>query len=230
MRLFVALAVASTLFGVRTANAVDAEAQERFISGWGTVFDPVGGSVVKLTDGTLFLFAPRTYVDNYPHGKVNAPRVIQQVDGDFTAEVDVVHIDQAMPNSVLASLKTPTPYHAASLLIRQDDANFVRFERIDMCLDGRHVTRCDLQVWEGGDRTTFISKDVEDRPTRLQLTRQGNQFLAAYRQNNGQTWIRYKPQIIDDMPDRVELGVSMTSNTDPQCKVAFQGLELKKPE
>ena len=227
MRSPVALAVTISLACAAAASA--AEDVQRASPGWGTVVDPVGGSVVKLTDETLVLFAPRAYVDNYPHGKVNAPRVSQQIEGDFTIEVDVVHVDRAMPNSVLPTLKTPTPYHAASLLIRRDDANFVRFERIDMCLDGRHVTRCDLQIWEHGNRTVLISTDVGDKRTRLQIARRGNLILAAHSQNDGETWTRCPQQVFHDMPNPVEVGVSLTSNTDPQCKVAFQGFVVTKP-
>ena len=47
--------------------------------------------------------------------------------GDFTAEVKVTHVDQAMPNSVLKSLGGfSTAYHAATLLVWTNQKNLIR--------------------------------------------------------------------------------------------------------
>ena len=98
------------------------------IEGWGKFVDPAFDSKVELDKDVLVMTAPDAYVDNFH--KTTAPRVMQDVSSDFAAEVTVLHVDPSKPNTVLKSLGDfPTACHSGTLLIRQDDRNFVRLRR-----------------------------------------------------------------------------------------------------
>lgn len=76
----------------------------RKIEGWGVVEDPTVQSKIDFDKKTLTLAPATRYVDNFPKGMVNAPRVVQEVSGDFTVQVKVIHVDDAKLDSVLKSL------------------------------------------------------------------------------------------------------------------------------
>ena len=201
------------------------------IKGWGKIDDPTGQSEVKLEGKTLIMKAPTRYIDNYTPGKVNAPRVEQEIEGDFVAEVNVIDVEKAQPNSVLKSLGSfPTSFHAGSMLIWMDTVNFVRFDRSSMNQGGRQINACELQVYANYDRIHLKSFRIEDKPTRLRLKRVGQTLFASFSQDDGKTWKEFPETSIKHLPSRIDVGVSMTSNTDPGCTVKFQGLEVKRLE
>jgi regulation of enolase protein 1 (concanavalin A-like superfamily) len=207
--------------------APPSSASIRFISGWGASEDPAGGASLALQGTTLVITAPDAYVDNYPPGKVNAPRVLQEVVGDFTAEVKVTHLDPSKPNSVLASLGSfPTAYHAGILLVRLNDKNFIRFEKGSKNTNGLHATTCELQVWENGQRLLYAPEDIEDVAVSLRLERRGELLLSSFSKDEGKTWKRLPEHKLDKLKGAVKVGVSVTNNTEPGCTVKFQDLKV----
>ncbi len=201
------------------------------IEGWGKSEDPAGGTKIELQGTTLVMTSPAAYVDNFPRGAVNAPRVLQDVSGDFTAEVKVTHVDPAMPNSVLKSLGGfSTAYHAGTLLVRSNDKNFIRFERVSMNTKGVLSTTCDLQVHESGKLTAHVSEKIGDTATRLRLERRGDLLLSSFSQDDGKTWKELPQHKLSKLKGPVTAGVSLTNNTDPGCTVKFQDLKVVKVE
>ncbi len=211
--------------------ASQAAASTRFIQGWGASEDSAGESTVGLQGTTLVITTPDAYVDNFPPGKVNAPRVLQEVVGDFTAEVKVTHLDPSQPNSVLASLGSfPTAYHAGVLLVRANDKNFIRFEKGSKNTMGVHATTCELQVWENGKRTLYVPEDIEDVVIHLRLERLGDLLLSSFSKDDGKTWKELPQHKLDKLKGTVKVGVSLTNNTDPGCTVKFQDLKVSNAQ
>lgn len=199
------------------------------IKGWGKHEDPAGGTKIELQDSTLIMTSPAAYIDNYPRGAVNAPRVFQEVSGDFTADVKVTHVDPALPGSVLKSLGGySTAYHAGTLLVRRNDKNFIRFERVSMNTKGVLSTTCDLQVYEKGKLTSHVSETIKDVATHLRLQVSGNLVLGSFSQDDGKTWKELPQHKLRTLLGTVTVGVSLTNNTDPGCTVKFQDLKVAK--
>lgn len=207
--------------------ASQAAASIRFIPGWGVSEDPAGESTLELQGTTLVITTPDAYVDNYPPGKVNAPRVLQEVVGDFTAEVKVTHLDPSKPDSVLKSLGSfPTAYHAGTLLVRMNDKNFIRFEKGSKDTKGVHATTCELQVWENGKRTRYVPEDIEDVAVSLRLERRGDLLLSSFSKDEGKTWKELPQHKLEKLTGTINVGVSVTNNTEPGCTVKFQDLKV----
>ncbi len=201
------------------------------IKGWGKKEDPAGGTTIELQDTTLVMTTPDIYVDNYPPGKVNAPRVMQEVSGDFVVEVRVTHLDPSQTDSVLKSLGSfPTAYHAGALLVRTNEKNFIRFEKGSKNTKGKRATTCELQVWENGKRMFYAPEDIEDVVVSLRLERQGDLLLSSFSKDDGKNWKELPKYKLDKLKDTVSVGVSLTSNTDPGCTVKFQDLKVVKGE
>lgn len=198
------------------------------IKGWGESEDPAGGTKIELQGTTLVMTSPAVYIDNFPKGAVNAPRVLQEVSGDFTADVKIMHVDPALPNSVLKSLGGfPTAYHAGALFLLANEKNLVRFERVSKNTDGILSTTCELQVWESGKLTAHSSEKIEDTVIQLRIERRGDLLLCRFSQDNGMSW-KELPQHKHKLKDTVKVGVSVTNNTDPGCTVKFEDLKVVK--
>src|SRR5262249_23997151 len=85
LRLFVCLTCVSL---VARAGQSDAR-KPRVIEGWGSVVDPDGDCTVKGEQGKLTMTVPNKLHNLNPAIASNAPRVLQEVAGDFTAFVKV---------------------------------------------------------------------------------------------------------------------------------------------
>ncbi len=198
----------------------------KVIEGWGDFEDPTGATKIEVRDGVLSITTPAILTDNYPPGAVNAPRVTQEVSGDFTADVKVLHLDEAKPNSVFKSIGDFPAYHAATLLIRLDDKNCVRFERVSMHRDTTLSTLCVLQMWENTASTMYESVPVDDTVTNLRVERIGAVLRSSYSQDNGKTWTRMGDCKLKALAGKVSVGLSMTNNTDPGSVVRFRDFQI----
>lgn len=201
-----------------------ADEKPRMIEGWGKFVDPAFDSKVELDKDVLVMTAPDTYVDNF--NKTTAPRVVQDVSGDFAAEVTVLHVDPSKPNSVHKSLGDfPVACHSGTLLIRQDDRNFVRFEHMNDCRQAPS-SKCYLHVYQDGKRVYHNVFSIKDVPTRMVVERHGNVLSASFTQENGKTWVEFAEANVEFLPKNVEVGVSMTSNTETGCTVKFRDFKI----
>ena len=104
---------------------------------WGEVVDPDDDCDLKLEDWALVGDVPGTLHDlNIDIGKVNAPRVVRDVDGDFVVTVKVQ--GSFRPGEVRTGPKS-VPYNGGGLLVWWNPNNYIRLERASMYRNGRVV-------------------------------------------------------------------------------------------
>lgn len=198
------------------------------VPGWGLVVDPVGDCTFRLADGKFTITIPGTYHDLWPvKGEVNAPLVLEDVEGDFAVQVKVLSVEKAERGSAIPGLRSAAAFHAATLVIWQDAKNFVRFDRTDMNNAGRAITSCYLHVFNDGQRVAEISAVVPDKPTHLRLARRGDRLRADYSQDDGQSWRSVAQQSVN-LPSRVKVGISGLNNTHTRNTAQFEGLTITK--
>src|SRR5271165_2279807 len=151
------------------------EKKDRVIAGWGTVVDPDNDCKVSADKGKLTLIIPKvwhdlTYTDDY--NKVNAPRVLKKVKGDFRLEVKVNEF--ALPeNNAPAGGKFS--FRSTGLLIWQNDKNFIRMERAGV--PGASF------IWVEGfqDGKSHFQNQVQvmGKTTKIQVERKGNNLVFS---------------------------------------------------
>ncbi len=134
--------------------------------GW-TWVDPIGDSSYSLTanPGHLRLYTPDGGHDLYLN--LNAPRMVQQVAGDFVARTKV-------------TIDPQYTYQGAGLLIWQDSSNYIRIERNAAGIQFAYRiggTYFDLNPDPYTSQTTVY----------LQFARTGNTFVASF-SNDGTDW------------------------------------------
>src|SRR5262249_54041652 len=103
----------------RIGASYDGETKPRKIMGWGTVVDPDGDCNVKGEGSKLTITVPGTLHDLFPRQadpkkRNNAPRVVQEIKGDFMVTVKVSA--DWKPGDRLRGAIT-APYHGAGLLL-----------------------------------------------------------------------------------------------------------------
>ncbi len=193
-----------------------------YVAGWGTFVDPVGDCKYESNAKELVITVPGgAYHDLWPtKGKVNAPMVVQDVEGDFSFEVQVNDVTPAVSGSQLSEFAAKVAFHAGSIVVWQDDKNFVRFDRTEMTKDNQVIKSCYFHVFENGQRMAEESQLVEDRRTQLRLTRKANEFTASYSQDSGVSWKQIGSKE-SPLPRKVKIGAAVLNNTNLPCRVSF---------
>ena len=121
------LAFSSSILTLILALGPSAEATEYgTINGWGKLIDPDADCVFLVNSDGISI-----QVSDSPHDlsaeldRVNAPRVLQPVKGDFSIEIEVG--GSFAPRD--ATIASRTAFNGAGILLWQDEKNYIRLER-----------------------------------------------------------------------------------------------------
>lgn len=195
------------------------------LPGWGQVYDPDGDCGFAPQEARLNITVPGTAHDlSAEMGQVNAPRVLQEVEGDFTAEVKVCGVIH--PNAI-PTVFGHTPYQAGGLLLYLDSRNYVRLERAALFRDGE--VHCFASFEQRGNGVPIFPTAAQPLPEGdvfLRLERQGNQVLAFVRVP-GQEEVGLMPLTIN-YPSKVQIGVAVVNAAALPLSVHFEQFTVKK--
>lgn len=181
------------------------------IRGWGKAIDPTGKCDVALVGGKLKMTLPAGVYDHWfgrPDAKArfNAPRVLREVTGDFTATVKVT-------SPLQGKARDDDGYAAAAGLIAlASDLHYLRLERNGFVpssqpgvnlswtppLYDRDAKR--VSTWRSGKQGMF-----KDEFTWLRMKRTGQKFYCAF-SHDGEKWTDL-PETETELPETIELGV-----------------------
>jgi len=103
--------------------------QQQTFDSWGTLVDPDAKCIVLENKGRLTITIPNvthdlTYDGDY--AKTNAPRLLRDVEDDFTMEVKVLAYSRPEPKTSSGGRYS---FVSAGLVIWVDDKSFIRLER-----------------------------------------------------------------------------------------------------
>jgi regulation of enolase protein 1 (concanavalin A-like superfamily) len=198
------------------------------IKAWGDVTDPDGDSKINEANGRVTIEVPGAYHDLWPgQGKTNAPRILQDVEGDFTVQVKLTGQIRPQAGTVIPGLASSVPFQAASLLIWQDDNNFVRLDRASMVKDNKTIFFCYYHAFKEGKRVVHLSQNLKDQATYLRLERRGGKIQAAFSQDEGKTWPSFRPEVID-LPMKLKVGVAGLNNTSKPLIAELEGFKISR--
>jgi regulation of enolase protein 1 (concanavalin A-like superfamily) len=175
------IALLGTVLLVGTATAQDAKSDSA--ADWGKFVDPDGDCKLKAVDGGLTITIPNT-LHNYTHTddgtKLNAPRILQDVKGDFHIQVKVEAFQLPQPNT---SVDGKHSFVSAGLLLWHDDNNFVRLDRA--AAGGNPFVW--VEVFRNGISAEHKLQQLADKDTYLRLTRAGDK-LTFESSADGKKW------------------------------------------
>jgi len=203
----------------------------RTISGWGQVIDPDGDCTITAGEGKIIVTVPGTTHDlssyHSIYKKRNAPRILREVDGDFTVEVKV---SGTFDPGQAATLPETDPFNGAGLLLWANDENFLRLERNVWTTphDGHSSYEPLFEYWKEDKDLTPDAPSAkpffEGQSTYLRLTRQGNQIRAAV-SNDGTHWIETNCTTVQ-FPQSIKVGVDAINTSKQPFTVEFADFRL----
>jgi regulation of enolase protein 1 (concanavalin A-like superfamily) len=198
------------------------------ILGWGEVTDPAGDCRVTEHNGKVTIVVPGTHHNLNPTPKYNnvlAPRILQEVAGDFTAQVKVHAFPR--PKARTSSTTQKISYVGAGLLVWQDDRNFIRvlragkgegdsvFVHSEAYRDGKYVPFSQALRYTG----------MEDKSTYVRLVRRGRIF-TTWRSFDGSQWEELQSHASDTLPTKLQVGVAALNSTIREFAPQFESLEI----
>ncbi len=191
---------------------------------WGEVVDPDGDCDLNLRGGELVFEVPGTLHDlNVDIGKNNAPRVVQEIDGDFTATVKVGGSFE--PGESRTGPKS-VPYNGGGLVIWHDEGNYIRLERASMYRNNRVVGFLAFESRERGTRTEVHNKGGLNprQDCWLRIERRG-ETISGSLSDDGKDWEDLQPMSVD-WPSRLKVGVDAVNSCGDPMTVKFQDYTL----
>jgi regulation of enolase protein 1 (concanavalin A-like superfamily) len=138
--------------------------------------------------------------------KQNAPRVLDDIKGDFRLAVKVGTFPTPKPGT---SSNNVSSLVGAGLLVWQDDQNYIRLERVAEGNSGSHVVL--LEAVMDGNEVNSERRDIDDSDTYLRVSREGNAFTFESGAV-GSNWSKLKTLDLK-FPEQVKAGVAAVNTT-----------------
>ncbi|HEY7326821.1 MAG TPA: DUF1349 domain-containing protein [Gemmataceae bacterium] len=192
---------------------------------WNPPVDPDRDCTFKTADGKLTITVPGKDHDlDLERSRFNAPRLLREVKGDFTAQVCIRGSFEPSTNSTAAGR---VPFLGAGLVIWVDEKTFFRLERAVMHRENDvHVIHCggcqDGKLQPTGGFFPLPSGEA----TYVRLERQDN-TLSAFASADGQNWTRVIAFGGLSLPETVKIGVDAISTSSRPFAPIFDQFQLK---
>jgi regulation of enolase protein 1 (concanavalin A-like superfamily) len=208
---------------VRAAGTPGPEPSGRKLAGWGLAIDPDRDCTFAVKGKTLGVTVPGTLHDLNPDsGKLNAPRVVRAVEGDFVATVKVT--GDFRPGGRSTNPRG-VPYNGAGMLVWSDGDNFIRLERGAILRGGRVLTYVAFEEREGGYRGAVHNEAFAAGTCYLRLERRGSRLRGAV-STDGTRWKWLQP--IDTVwPAKLKVGLAAINSSTEPFTMKFEEFNLE---
>ena len=192
---------------------------------WGDAVDPDGDCKFELEpreDKVRIIVPGKTHILSAEIGRVNAPRILRDIKGDFDVSVRVAGTSH--PGGKATTTVYP-PYHGAGLLIWQDQENYVRLE-----IAADHPARqgCALTSTSSTARTApwplQAASNNADGSNHLRLKRRGDEIFASF----GPDGVRWTSFLSSDRPAQrpPEVGVTAINSSTKPLTAEFERFDV----
>lgn len=182
------------------------------LGAWGASIDPDNDCKVQDKGSVLEIAIPNTHHDlNADNDKLNAPRVVREVTGDFTITTKVVG---AFKPSAKSTNPKAVPYVGAGILVWQDSDNYIFLGRAAIFRNGKISQFAAFEEREWGTRGALNNRGIDPGDVYLRLQRRGNRILG-YTSKDGKTWARLE-SMEPSYPSTLKVGLyAINGSTDP---------------
>ncbi|HEV3416198.1 MAG TPA: DUF1349 domain-containing protein [Pirellulales bacterium] len=187
------------------------------VKGFGDVIDPDGDCQIQ-EQIKVTITVPKTTHDlalNPEYTKQNAPRITQDVKGDFSLAIKVDAFPIPKPKT---SSNGRFSHVGAGLLIWQDDKNYIRMERSS---EGDTQSRfVMIECYQDGIKMYKKHDDIEDKNTYLRVTRSGDNFTFESGED-GQDWTKLTTEEVK-LAEQLKVGIAAVNTTTEEFSSTFQ--------
>jgi regulation of enolase protein 1 (concanavalin A-like superfamily) len=157
---------------------------------WGTAIDPDNDCKIDDKGEALEIDIPNTHHDlNADNNKLNAPRVVREVSGDFSI---TVRVSGGFKPSAKSTNPKAVPYIGAGIVVWQDSDNYIFLGRAAINRSNRVSEFAAFEEREWGTRGALNNRGIEPGGVFLRVERRGNRILG-YTSKDGKKWARLDP-------------------------------------
>jgi RNA polymerase sigma factor (sigma-70 family) len=197
-----------------------------FEAGWDKAIDPDKDCKFVHEKDALTIVVPGKDHDlGVERDKMNAPRLLRDVEGDFVAEVRVGG-DSFKPSADSTTTERKS-FVGAGLVLMDGDKTYIRLERAGLHRDGELHTYPNWELRKDGEWKLAggaFGLPFEYKDTYLRLERKGDQVLGSYSQD-GKEWTSLDPLEVT-LPARLKVGIAAVSTSAEPFKPRFDAFKL----
>jgi regulation of enolase protein 1 (concanavalin A-like superfamily) len=191
------------------------ESPNPFWSGWDKPIDPDKDCKFKREKGGLVIAVPGKDHDlGVERGRMNAPRLLRDVEGDFVAEVRVGGKFAPSDNSTATERVS---WLGAGLVLMASEKTYVRLERAALRSDKELKAYANWELRQDGKWELAGTSEVcplKGKETWLRLQRKGDK-VHGFVTEDGKKWTELKALELK-LPAKVKRGVAaITTSSDP---------------
>ena len=193
---------------------------------WGEPVIPDGDCKIDLdlAGNRIRIVVPGTpHVLSAELGRLNAPRVLRDVRGDFDASARVAG---SFHPAGKTTVKEYAPYHGEGLLLWQDEDNYIRLEIAADLQHGKVRPYVNFEYRKDGALADSRGQKIVDGSSYLRLRRQGAEILAAFGPD-GVHWTSFPP-LSANLKDRLNVGVSAINTATKPLTAELEGFEVSE--
>ena len=192
------------------------------LEGWGTLVDPDEDCSAEATEDGLTIRVPGSPHDLSAEIKMmNAPRVLQEIEGDFIAQVRVLATHNPAGESLIPGR---APYHGAGLLLFGDKNNYIRLERGALLRDGEVKSLVSFERRNNGEASNHGVLGLGDEAVYLRLERRSGKTYGAV-SGDGVRWTSFPP--FDAVKgEKMKFGIAAINSCAFPFTAQFEKLEV----
>jgi regulation of enolase protein 1 (concanavalin A-like superfamily) len=197
-----------------------------FQDGWDKPTDPDKDCTFKKEKGGLTITVPgKDHGLAIERGRMNAPRLLRDVEGDFVAEV---RVSGTLNPSMTSTAAGRTPFLAGGLVLMADEKTYIRLERAAYRRDDV-ATYANWELRQDGNWLLQGNSSVcplKEKAAYLRLERKGDRLLASVSED-GKEWSELSPLELK-LPAKLKLGVTANSTCTDPFSAHFDRFKLRK--
>lgn len=192
---------------------------------WGSLENPAKDVKWQVVKEKLQLTLPATAHDlSIELGKMDAPRVLNPVAGDFTIQVRVAGISHPRGGSVVGGRP---PFCGAGILIMLDKNSYLRLEHAALRLTNGNFEYASWELRDGG--RWLRQGNINECPLRgktslLKVERRGTDFVGSV-SADGKRWFDF-PAITTQWGNELSAGVAAVNDTPIPFQPTFSELKV----
>lgn len=203
------------------------------LAGWGTPADPDGDCKFFQSPGELMITVPGSAQAHdlaAEIDRVNAPRVVQPVKGDFVYQVK---IEGRLDPGAESTQENRTGYNGAGVILMADERNVITLARAVLQREGGNpqpYTNFEMRN-DGQLQAIGLTNEAplpQEGPVWLRLERRGQKVSGAV-STDGAKWTELRPKTIpESWPQDLKVGVVAISTSKAEFNPRFSGLQVVK--
>jgi hypothetical protein len=172
-------------------------------------------------DGASILVPGRSHLLSAEINRMNAPRVLREVRGDFEVRVRIKGVEGVGSR---ATTSRYAPWHCAGILLWKDAANYVRLEIAAEFLRGKVQRFAQFEFRRDGRLASSLGQPIEDGSPHLRLRRWGEEVYGSFGPD-GRHWTSFAP-FLASFPDPVEVGIVAINSSTKPLEAEFTGFQI----